>query len=116
MIPPKIDSYRFGRIVIDGQAYSRDVIILPDRVIRDWWRGSGHILHPDDLLLVFEASPEVLVVGQGSVSRMQVLDETKQALEEAGIELISLPTKEACQKYNEVRTQYDAAAALHLTC
>jgi hypothetical protein len=46
MIPPKIDSYKFGRIVIDGQAYSRDVIILPDRVIRDWWRDSGHILHP----------------------------------------------------------------------
>jgi len=116
MIPQKIDSYRFGRIVIDGQAYSRDVIILPNRVIRDWWRDSGHILHPDDLLLVFEASPEVLVVGQGAFSRMQVLDETKQALKEAGIELISLPTKEACQKYNDVHAQCAAAAALHLTC
>lgn len=116
MIPKKIDSYRFGHIVIDGQAYSRDVIILPNRVISDWWRGSGHTLHPDDLLLVFEASPEVLVVGQGSVSRMQVLDETKQALKEAGIELFSLPTKEACQKYNTVRTQCAAVAALHLTC
>ena len=63
MIPKKIDSYRFGHIVIDGQVYSQDVIILSDRVIRDWWRGSGHILHPDDLLLVFEASPKVLVVG-----------------------------------------------------
>jgi hypothetical protein len=116
MIPPKIDSYRFGHIVIDGQVYSRDVIIVPDRVIRDWWRGSGHVLDPDDLRYVFEASPKVLVVGQGSVSRMQVLDNTIQALKEAGIELISLPTKEACQKYNEVRTLYDAAAALHLTC
>ena len=116
MVSSKIDSYKFGRIVIDGQAYSRDVIILPDQVIRDWWRGSGHVLNPDDLRYVFEASPEVLVVGQGSVSRMQVLDETKQALKEAGIELISLPTKEACQKYNEVRTQCAAAAALHLTC
>lgn len=116
MIPKKIDSYRFGHIVIDGQAYSRDVIILPNRVISDWWRGSGHTLHPDDLLLVFEASPKVLVVGQGSVSRMQVLDETKQALKEAGIELFSLPTKEACQKYNTVRTQCAAVAALHLTC
>ena len=116
MISQKIDSYKFGRIVIDGQAYNRDVIILPGRVIRDWWRGSGHILHPDDLLIVIEASPAVLVVGQGSVSRMQVLDETKQALKETGIELISLPTKEACQKYNDMRTQYDTAAALHLTC
>ncbi|MCJ7660536.1 MAG: MTH938/NDUFAF3 family protein, partial [Anaerolineales bacterium] len=86
MIPPKIDSYRFGRIVIDGQAYNQDVIVLPDQVIRDWWRGSGHVLNPNDLRYVIEASPEVLVVGQGSVSRMQVLDETKQALEEAGIE------------------------------
>ncbi len=116
MIPPKIDSYKFGRIVIDGLTYDRDVIILPDQVIRDWWRGSGHILHPDDLLLVFEAFPKVLVVGQGSTSRMLVLDDTKQALKEACIELISLPTKEACQKYNELRIQCAAAAALHLTC
>ena len=116
MIPQKIDSYRFGRIVIDGQAYSQDVIILPDRVIRDWGRVLRPKLHHNDLLLVFEASPKVLVVGQGSVSRMQVLDDTKQALKEAGIELISLATEEACQKYNEVRTQCAAAAALHLTC
>jgi hypothetical protein len=57
-----------------------------------------------------------MVVGQGSVSRMQVLYDTKQALKEAGIELISLPTKEACQKYNTLRTQRAVTAALHLTC
>jgi hypothetical protein len=35
-VPPKIDSYEFGRIVIDGREYRADVIILPERVVADW--------------------------------------------------------------------------------
>ena len=30
---PKIESYRFGHIVIDGETHTNDVIILPERVI-----------------------------------------------------------------------------------
>jgi hypothetical protein len=33
MAVPQIESYRFGRIVVDGQVHTRDVIILPHRVI-----------------------------------------------------------------------------------
>ena len=54
-----------------------------------------------------------IILAGGSGTRLYPIT---KALKEAGIELISLPTKEACQKYNEVRTQYDTAAALHLTC
>ena len=44
-----IEDYRFGRIEIDGQPYDRDVIILPERVIANWWRREGHRVHPEDL-------------------------------------------------------------------
>lgn len=33
-----INSYDFGRIVVDGKAYTSDVIIFPDRVNSYWWR------------------------------------------------------------------------------
>ena len=114
--PPKIDSYRFGRIVIDGETHSKDVIILPEGVIPRWWRQEGHVLNVADLEKVFAARPKRLVVGLGTFSRMRIAEDTLRALEEAGIELIALPSKEACQRYNDLREQGDVAAAIHLTC
>ena len=116
MEPGHIDSYRFGRIVIDNQSYTKDIILLPDSVIPNWWRKTGHKLHIDDLRAVFEAHPTTLIVGQGSISRMNIPLETRQALKDAGIALIALPTGEACQRYNDLRKEGNVAAALHLTC
>lgn len=116
MNAPQIETYRFGHIVIDGQTYNKDVIIFPNRVLGSWWRIQGHSLHPDDLKEVFEAAPKTLVVGQGAYGRMAIPPETRQALEEANIELIARSTKEACQTYNSLREQGNIVAALHLTC
>ena len=116
MAAPHIDSYRFGHIVIDGQPYDGDVIILPGGVLAGRWRREGHLLHPDDLEAVVDAHPELLVVGQGASGRMQVAPETTQALDAAGIELVALPTEQACETYNRLRQERQVAAALHLTC
>ena len=116
MNTPYIDSYRFGQIIINGQVHTRDVIILPDSVQGDWWRKSGHNLTIGDLQPVFSAGPEVLVIGRGAVKRMKVPSETRQALGEAGIEVIALSSNEACQRYNELCQTRRVAAAIHLTC
>lgn len=116
MVAPRIESYQFGHIVIDGQRHDRDVIILPDRVLGNWWRGEGHALQPEDLAPVLAASPEVLIVGKGAYSRMRVTSATFRALEAANIELVALATEDACKRYNAARDKKDAAAALHLTC
>ena len=116
MSVPKIETCRFGHLVVDGQSYDKDVIVLPNRVLPGWWRLEGHVLHPDDLEAVWAAEPEMLVVGQGAYGRMRVPAETRQALQAAGIELIAQPTEQACQTYNRLRQQRAVAAALHLTC
>jgi hypothetical protein len=113
---PRIESYRFGNLVVDGQSHQRDVIILPWQVLGGWWRTEGHALHPEDLEAVFEAAPDLLVVGQGANGLMQVTAETSLALEAAGIELVAQPTEEACQTYNRQCERRSVAAALHLTC
>lgn len=113
---PHIESYASGRAVIDGQLHSRDVIILSDRVLGGWWRKAGHALVPEDLEAVFEAAPEVLVVGQGAYGMMQVTAETRQALQAAGIELIAQRSDQACETYNALREERSVAAALHLAC
>jgi hypothetical protein len=116
MFPPKIDKYKFGHIVIDGETHTKDVIILPDEVIGGWWRREGHVLHSEDLEAVIEATPEVLVVGKGAYGRMRISLDAQKTLKKAGIKVVSENTDAACQQYNQLREKCKAAAALHLTC
>lgn len=111
-----INSYDFGRIVVDGKAYTNDVIIFPDKVKDNWWRKEGHALHIEDIETVVEDNPEVLIVGTGKYGILKVLPETKKYIESKGIELIVEPTDKACEMYNEVSKDKKAVAALHLTC
>lgn len=116
MSGPEIQAYHFGVMVIDGQSYHHDLIILPDRVLDGWWRQEGHVVYAADLAAVFEAAPALLVVGRGAEGRMRVAGETRRALKWAGIELIAEPTGQAWLTYNARRGQCAAAAAFHLTC
>ena len=116
MSASRIEKYRFGEIVIDGLAYSHDVIVFEDRVMGDWWRVEGHSLAVEDLRPVLEAHPRVLIVGQGAFSRMQVPVETRRRLEEAGILLVTLPTSEAVEAFNRMEHEGGVVAALHVTC
>jgi len=116
MAIPKIDRYQFGEIVVDGQRYSSDVIVYPDHVESHWWREEGHSLAPEDIWQVLQSPPDVLVIGQGNSSRMDVPHETRRRLQDAGIQVIAEPTDRACETYNQLRTKKRVAAALHLTC
>ena len=112
-----IDSYQFGKIVIDGKAYSSDIIILGDSVQSNWWRKQGHSLSVEDLKTVIAAKPPVLVVGCGTSGLMKVPGRTRQVLQEHGIRLEALDTHKAVQRFNELsQAGVKAAAALHLTC
>lgn len=113
---PIIDSFQFGRIVINGEVHKKDVIILPSHIIGNWWRQSGHLLQLSDLQDVMLAQPELLIIGQGANRRMQVDSDVTKALSAAGIEMISLDTSNACIEYNKRSKTGKVAAALHLTC
>jgi hypothetical protein len=116
MQPPKIDAYQFGQIVVDGETYKKDVLIFSDAVQPNWWRERGHSLSMIDVEEVMRKRPEVLVLGQGAYGRMDVPEETRVQIESAGIQVITQPTKDACQTYNQLREIKHVIAALHLTC
>jgi len=116
MTPPKVDSFRFGRIVIDSKPYQKDIVILPEGVKTNWWRKEGHNLQVDDLEWVMEAQPEVLIIGKGTMNRMQVSKDVLETCKNAGIETIELSSNDACQHYNKMRLKKKTALALHLTC
>jgi len=111
-----IDSYEFGRIVINGKRYSNDLILFSDKVRDGWWRKEGHLLHVEDLKDVLEVKPEVLVVGTGYLGLMMVPLETRKYVESEGIEIIAQKTTEACETFNRLVKSRKVVAALHLTC
>ena len=61
-----IEDYSFGRMTIDGQAYTSDLIVYPDGRIQDsWWRGAGHRLCVEDIQSLIDSEPDVIVAGTG---------------------------------------------------
>jgi hypothetical protein len=112
---PKIDDYDFGRIVVDGVEQTRDVILLPGRVVPNWWRHDGHRLTLDDLEAVLDELPARLVVGTGTYGRMTPDPGALEQLRQRGVEVEALPTREAVRRYDALDPER-TAAALHLTC
>lgn len=116
MTSPRIQHYSFGTITVDGEVHRKDLIIHAGGVIPNWWRKEGHSLHPDDLAEVMKLGPKQLLVGCGSPGRLTVPDVTAKWLAERGIEMLALPTSEACVLFNRLRSVGDVVLALHLTC
>lgn len=110
-----IEGYEFGRVMIDGREETSDVIVLPDRVVRDWWRKDGHSLVLEDLADVLEELPGHLLVGAGAYGQLKPDPGTLEALRRRGVDVEVLPTADAVERYRELDPQ-KTAAALHLTC
>jgi hypothetical protein len=111
-----IDSYSFGRMVIDGQSFQSDLIIYPEKVDSSWWRKEGHRLQPEDLTGILAESPEVLIIGTGYYGMMEVPDGLQKNLLRNNIELHIEDSRRAVEVFNSIHTQRKTIAAFHLTC
>ena len=112
-----IESYDFGRIVINGIVYTKDVMITGEKTIAGWIRKEGHLLQIADISQAIEEStPEVAIVGTGYDGMMGVPEETRLYFQRKGIELLVEKTRQACDLFNALSKTKRALAALHLTC
>ena len=112
-----IDDYSFGRIKVNGQAYTADIMIIDGRVVGSWWRKTGHRVELDDIGEILAARPEVLVIGQGKPGLMKVTDALEKELREKKIRLISQNTSRAVQTFNRLTAEgCRVCGGFHLTC
>ena len=112
-----IESFSFGRMVVDGKAYDSDLIIYPDGRIQDsWWRKSGHRMTLADIADLIAAEPEVIVTGTGVYGYMKPDRSVRKNLTENNIRLIAEPTGQAWQTFNELTVKGRAGACFHVGC
>ena len=110
----------FGTIVIDGQRFDRDMIVERGR-IRPRKKGPskarraefGHtpLTEAEDI----PWSGERLVIGTGHSGRLPIAPEVEAEAAARGVELIAVPTAEACELLRSVEPE-QVTAVLHVTC
>ena len=110
----------FGAIVIDGNRFDHDVVVEaghvrprekgPSKAYRNRY---GHTpLSPDESIPW--SSPR-LVVGTGASGQLPIMPEMWAEAKDRGVELIVLPTSEACQLLGSIDPG-EVHAILHVTC
>jgi hypothetical protein len=113
-----IDSYRFGRMTVNGKSYDRDLLILPDRVISDWRREEGHHLVWEDIKSdVSQSAPTDVVIGTGRSGKMKVDSSVSDHLTSLGAGYTAEPTEKAVDRFNRLVSEgRKVLGAFHLTC
>ncbi len=112
-----IESYSFGRMVIDGTSYTKDVIIFPDgRILSPWWRNQGHVLEVKDLKELIAAAPEIIICGTGAMGVMCPTDAVKEYLEARNVEFSARKSSKAVETYNQLSGNKKVGGCFHLTC
>ena len=111
----------FGRIEIDGKPYDHDVVIDggrirkrkkgPSKPFRDRF---GHTpLSPDERI---PWTGKRLVIGTGMSGQLPVMPDVEDEARRRGVELIAMPSPEACKLLSSADDEADVAAILHVTC
>jgi len=115
-----VDYPGFGAIVIDGNRFEHDVVVEAGRVRRRkkgpskaYRNRYGHTPLSAD-----EDIPWLgrrLVVGTGASGQLPIMPEVWEEARARGVELIAVPTAEACRLLASIDSD-NVSAILHVTC
>ncbi len=110
----------FGLVEINGKTYDYDVLIERGRISRRRKKASkpqrdryGHTP-----LTTAEPLPwhcHRLIVGTGAEGRLPVAPDVIEEARRRGVELLVLPTSEACARLSDADLD-ETAAVIHVTC
>lgn len=110
----------FGAVVIDGARFDHDVVVEAGRVRKRVKKPSKP--HREDYghtpLSPREDIPWTtprLVVGTGASGRLPIMPDTWSEARARGVEIVAVPTGEACERLRSVEPG-DVYAILHVTC
>ena len=110
----------FGEVEIGGQRFSHDVVV-EGREVRKRKKGPskafkarfGHTPLSADEAIPWSSAR--LIIGTGASGQLPVMDEVYAEANRRGVEIVALPTREACELLAR-EGGLDIAAILHVTC
>ena len=112
-----IESYSFGRMAIDGNSYTKDVIIFPDgSILSPWFRNRGHVLEVADLKYLIAATPEIIICGTGAMGFLRPTATFIEYLNNNNIDFIAQKNSKATKTYNQMSGKKKVGGCFHLTC
>jgi hypothetical protein len=117
----RINSLKFGSIVVDNKKYSRDLFLYPDDSIKKrkggFWKFGSHAIKREEIEELVKSTPDLLIVGTGTDGIAKLNPDADSFLRDSGVESVVIPSQEAVDKFNELSSQGKHPAALiHITC
>ena len=112
-----IESCSFGRMIINGTSYTKDVIIYPDgSVSSPWFRNRGHVLEVVDLEDLVAAAPGIIICGTGAMGFLRPSAAVVEYLRTRNIDFIAQKNAKAVRTYNKLSGEKNVGGCFHLTC
>lgn len=102
-----------GEVRIGDRTLRKDVVITPDREVREWPSGDVEQLEESDFSSLLALAPEVIVLGTGWTSVMPPR-ELVFALARRGVGFEAMTTPAACRTFNILVQEERRAAAVLL--
>lgn len=117
---PKITHLSWGQLQVEEGTTYKDAKLWPGGS-REWdWTetGTSHTpgVQPEDLEEILEHGAKTVILSRGMNRRLQVQQQTLEWLQNQGIEVHVLQTKEAVEKYNQLAETDPVGALIHSTC
>lgn len=100
----QIRSYQPGQIQINDRIYTNSIIIAPNKLIDNWRPQTIDELHQEDLNIIIEMHPVILLIGTGSTLQFPKI-ETYGELINLGIGVEIMDTRAACRTYNVLTSE-----------
>lgn len=117
---PRITDLSWGRVEVEGLGVFKDVKLFPGGA-RSWDWGETGTEHSPGVQLadaeeLLDHGAQVVVLTRGVFGRLNIMPETVSELQETGITVYVLKTKEAVSKYNQLREIHLVGGLFHSTC
>jgi len=113
----KINSTKFGSIVVNKKEYSNDILVSYKGLVREHKTTARHVLSKGELNLILVEDPEIVIIGSGYEGCMQLSPEFVELAGMKGVQILTMKTADAVEKFNELYEKgRKVAAYMHLTC
>jgi hypothetical protein len=118
---PRIDSSKFGSIVIEGKRFRHDVLIGLDGEVTKRKKklskalyGTSHVISLDEAKHVYQKGAGRLIVGSGQSGLAKLSEEAADYFKRQACSVDLLPTGKAIEAWN--KAQGAVIGLFHITC